>query len=564
MRRAFGRLARWLTALQGTSSLSEACLALARDPGCWCRRNHLPPIQEILRDLLQGREVELATRLEKQAPPGMRCLLRIRGLPPLSIHRLWKQHGISDLSGLVGFLQKGGGIPGLDRRTQVFIRASARALQAQQGGMLRTAACFVAGNLVDHCLALPGVLAARITGDLARGEEVVHRVEVVLALKSEARKHGGLSAQHQKGSETLRSEARKYGGLSLPFLESPRRRTYPWGMVINGVFSSRSVRLICVPPSRYGVASYLGASSREHHRWVEETLLRSPPGQGVSVGASEAEDVMDEEAWCRRMGKTWLPPELRQGRQWPLGPLSLVAEEDLQGDLHLHTSWTHGAGTPETMIEAAIARGYHYLAITEHSRSVAEAGGLAPRQIPEYVRRIRDLGCRYPRIRLLAGMEVDIREDGTLDLPESSLEQLDVVIASIHSGFDLSMAGQVQRLKRGMAHPRVSILGHPTGRLLTRAPPLPVPWNTLVRLAAENRVCLELNCRENRLDAPWKLLRQARDAGVDIVVSTDAHDVSHLDQRGFGVLQARRAGLSRSHVLNTRNVEEVLRRLHTR
>lgn len=231
----------------------------------------------------------------------------------------------------------------------------------------------------------------------------------------------------------------------------------------------------------------------------------------------------------------------------------LLRRADLQGDLHVHSSITDGKHSPEEMVEEAIRQGHRYVAITEHSRTVGLAGGLSPRMVPAYIRRIRQLSAAYPEIQILAGMEVDILEDGTLDLPDGTLAKLDLVIASIHGGFDLSLDQQCRRLDRALRHPRVRILAHPTGRLLARRSALPIPWDFLVSLARETGVCLELNCREERLDAPWELLTLARQAGVQVVISTDAHSVAHLGGLTSGTVQARRAGLTPADVVNTRD-----------
>jgi histidinol phosphatase-like PHP family hydrolase len=243
-------------------------------------------------------------------------------------------------------------------------------------------------------------------------------------------------------------------------------------------------------------------------------------------------------------------------------PLGLLRREDLQGDLHIHTSITDGKHSPEEMIGEAIRQGHRYAAITDHSRTVGLAGGLTPRMVPAYIRRIRQLNTAYPDIQILAGMEVDILEDGNLDLPDATLAKLDLVIASIHGGFDLSLDQQCRRLDRALRHPLVRILAHPTGRLLGKRSALPIPWGFLVALARETGVCLELNCREERLDAPWELLRLARQAGVGVVISTDAHSVAHLGGLTSGAVQARRAGLTPADVVNTRDFPSLTNWLH--
>jgi DNA polymerase (family 10) len=233
-----------------------------------------------------------------------------------------------------------------------------------------------------------------------------------------------------------------------------------------------------------------------------------------------------------------------------------VELDDIRGDVHMHTVETDGKNTIEEMIEAARARGYQYMAITDHSKNLAMANGLDDKRAEAHIRRIRAAGKKYGDIRVLAGIEVDILADGDLDLSDSVLEQMDVVIASVHSHFNQEPARMTDRLLRAVENPNTSILGHPTGRLLLRRDSYQFDMEAVFRAAAKQYVAMELNAYPERLDLCDVHLRLARKHGLKVVINTDSHHTSHLEKMKYGVLQARRAWLTPNDVLNTLPAEK--------
>ncbi|MBV9147668.1 MAG: PHP domain-containing protein, partial [Acidobacteria bacterium] len=257
----------------------------------------------------------------------------------------------------------------------------------------------------------------------------------------------------------------------------------------------------------------------------------------------------------------YIPPELRENQgeieaaeQHRLPRLLELA--DIRGDVHMHTVETDGRCTIEEMIEAARQRGYEYMAITDHSKNLAFANGLDDARARAHIEKIRGVDARTEGIHVLAGIEVDILADGELDLSGSVLEEMDLVIASVHSHFQQEPQQMTDRLLRAINSGHISILGHPTGRILLRREGYDFDLDAVLRAAADNDVAMELNAYPDRLDLCDRHLKMARERGVKIVINTDSHHTSHLEKMRYGVLQARRAWLTRDDVLNTLPAEQ--------
>jgi len=317
-------------------------------------------------------------------------------------------------------------------------------------------------------------------------------------------------------------------------------------------------------PDSFGAAMQYFTGSKAHNVALRQRALK----MGYTLSEYSLARLDNEKAVA---GKTeeeiyvklkldYIPPELREN----LGELDaaeshtlpvLISQADLMGDVHMHTFETDGRNTIEEMAEAAKEHGYNYMAITDHSKNLAFANGLDDRRAVEHIERIRAANDKSGKIRIFAGVEVDILADGTLDLSDSVLEQMDIVIASVHSHFNQSPAEMTDRLLKAVQNPNVSLLGHPTGRLLLRRDAYSFDIDAVLREAAQKRVAMELNAYPDRLDLNDRHLKLAKRHGVKIVINTDSHHTSHLDKIRFGVLQARRAWLTKEDVLNTLPVQ---------
>ena len=328
--------------------------------------------------------------------------------------------------------------------------------------------------------------------------------------------------------------------------------------------SGLQVDVRAVPEESYGAALLYFTGSQAHN--IALRGLAAHRGwklneYGLFSGKRRIAGLTEEEIY-KKLGLSFIPPELREDR----GEIALAAADklprlvtptDIRGDLHVHSDWTDGTAPIEAMAEAAQARGYEYIALTDHSRRVAMAHGLDPARLSRQGREIDRLNAHLHGLTILKGIEVDILKDGSLDLPDASLAKLDVVVASIHSYFDLPPEVQTDRMIRAMRNPHVSIIGHPTGRLIGEREPYEIDMERVIAAAREHGCHLEINAQPDRLDLNDNYIHAAKQAGVTLVISTDAHSVDAFECIRFGVDQARRGWLTADDVINTRSLPEL-------
>jgi DNA polymerase (family 10) len=341
--------------------------------------------------------------------------------------------------------------------------------------------------------------------------------------------------------------------------------------------SGLQVDLRILPPESYGAALVYFTGSKEHNvklriRAVERGLKVSEYGvYKVTKQEREADDIRagkriaghTEEEVYEALGLAYVPPALREDRgeieAAEKGELPrLVTAEELRGDLHMHSTWSDGRNSIEEMVEACKQRGYAYLAITDHSKALAMTGGLDAARLREQWQEIAEVQERHPEIRILRGQEVDILQDGSLDQDDDALEELDIVLVSVHSHFELPAAEQTERILRAVAHPQVNLLCHPTGRLIGRRKAMEFDLDAVLDACAEHRVALEVNASPRRLDLKDTHLLRARELGIPIAINTDAHGTKGLDQRRYGLDQAQRAWVGPDDVLNCRELDGLL------
>jgi DNA polymerase (family 10) len=328
--------------------------------------------------------------------------------------------------------------------------------------------------------------------------------------------------------------------------------------------SGLQVDIRAVPEDSYGAALLYFTGSKAHN-----IALRSLANErdwklneyGLFAGKRRIAGVSEQEVY-QKLGLAFIPPELREDRgEIPLAQANklprLVTLSDIRGDLHVHSDWTDGTTTIAAMAAGAQALGYEYMALTDHSRRVAMAHGLDPARLSRQIREIDRLNEKLDGFTVLKGIEVDILKDGRLDLPDSSLSQLDLVIASVHSYFDLSQQAQTDRVVRAMENRYVSIIGHPTGRLIGERKPYEIDMERVISAARDLGCVLEVNAEPDRLDLNDIHAYAAKSTGVKLAISTDAHSVNALQYMRFGVDQARRGWLTADDVLNTRSLAEL-------
>jgi len=328
--------------------------------------------------------------------------------------------------------------------------------------------------------------------------------------------------------------------------------------------SGLQVDVRAVPEQSYGAALLYFTGSKPHN--IALRGLANDRGwklneYGLFSGKRRIAGATEEEVY-EKLGLTYIPPEMREDRgEIALAQANklprLVTLADIRGDLHVHSDWTDGTVSIEGMAAGAQACGYDYMALTDHSRRVAMAHGLDPARVTRQIREIDKLSAKFKGFTILKGIEVDILKDGSLDLPDSTLEKLDVVVASVHSFFDLPREAQTERVIRAMRNRHLSILGHPTGRLIGEREPYEIDMDRVLSAAHDLGCYVEINAEPDRLDLNDIHAHAAKSKGVKVAVSTDAHSVNAFQYMRFGIDQARRGWLTADDVINTRSLADL-------
>jgi DNA polymerase (family 10) len=483
--------------------------------------------------------------LRRRVPPGLRALLSLPGLGPVRVRALKSRLGIRGIEDLERALSAGrltrlkGFGPGIESRLRSAL-ADKAAAGAQR--MPWPVAAEYAEPLKAYLQSLPGVARAEIAGSYRRGRDTVGDLDLLV---SSARGGGPIRA------------LRRYEDLRELTAAGTTKAS---GVLRNGL--QFDVRV--VPRRSFGTALHYFTGSRDHNIHIrrraqergyklnEYGLFR---GKARIAGATE-------EGLFAALDLPWIPPELREDR----GEIeaaersalpALIERRDLQGDLHAHTDASDGREPLQKLVAAARARRLRYLAITDHSKYLGVVGGLDAAHLARQIDTIDALNERLSDLVLLKGAEVDILEDGKLALPDSILRRLDLVVVSVHSQFGLSEAKQTARVLRALERPCVSILAHPTGRLLGERPPYAIDFERLLRALLERPCYLEINGQPKRLDPDDVHVKAARDAGVLLSIDSDAHSGAQLAYLDNGIRQARRGWVSRNDVLNARPLNEV-------
>ncbi len=502
-----------------------------------------------IKELVTTGELRLFTELSEQVPASLIELMRLPGLGAKKANRLWKDLDVTTIDQLEIAAQGDAiaGLPGFGKKTQSKLLEAIERYRRHQNRFKVSDADQYVLPLLEYLRALPGVSKAEVAGSYRRRRETVGDVDI-LAITEEPK--------------PVMEGFTKYGDVGKVEKAGETR-----GTVL--LKSGLQVDLRILPPQSYGAALVYFTGSKEHN--VKLRMRAIDRGLRISEYGVFAEDEDDDpsDPWAgdfvagweeadvyEAVELPWIPPELRENR----GEIAAAAENSLpdlitvdaiKGDLQMHSTWSDGKNTIEEMLEGCAARGYEYFAITDHSKALAMTGGLDAKALQRQWREIDELEQRHDEIRILRSMEVDILADGSLDLEDEMLDKLDLVLISIHSRFDLPLVKQTERIIKAIEHPAVNILGHPTGRQINRRDAMRFDLDAVMECAAEHKVALELNAHPNRLDLRDTHLMQARELGVRIVISTDAHRVAELDLMRYGVEQARRAWFENSDVINT-------------
>ncbi len=495
-----------------------------------------------IREIVETGKLSELEAVRERVPPSLRELMQIEGLGAKKVRALWKSLNITDLKGLLwaAETEKIREVSGFGKRTEEKILEAAKELEDGERRFLRPKAEEIGEPLLDYLRNLSGVRTADIAGSYRRGKETVGDLDILII--------------RDEGAEVMGSFV-EYEDVERIVSRGDTRST----VVLRG---GMHVDLRVVAPESYGAALHYFTGSKAH----SVSLRKRANGKGLKIneyGVFRDEERVageTEEAVFEAVDLAWIPPELREDR----GEIDAAAEgnlpallslDDIRGDLHCHTDETDGRAEMKEMVEAARKRGYAFLAISDHTQNVTVANGMDEKRLRKQLEAIDRLNDELDDFVILKAAEVDILKDGTLDLPDSVLQELDFRVCSIHSKFNLSREEQTERILKAMDNPMFTILGHPTGRLLNTRKPYEVDMEAIIRGAAERGCFLELNAHFDRLDLNDAHCRMAKDAGVKVAISTDAHAPSHLAFMRYGVDQARRGWLEKGDVVNTRGVE---------
>jgi DNA polymerase (family 10) len=501
-----------------------------------------------IQTIVETGELPLLKELTAELPESLVEMMRIPGVGPKRAKLVYDTLGIKTLDELEAAARAGRlrEVKGLGETLEArILQGIAEHRQRSRRVPLAEAEAFVR-PLAEYLRATPGVIELDVAGSFRRRVETVGDLDVLVA------------------AERPEQVAERF--VAYPQVKEVLARGPTKCSVV--LRSGLQVDLRLVPEEAYGAALHYFTGSKPHNIAIRTLGVRRKlkiNEYGVFRGARRVGGRQEEEVF-QAVGLPWIPPELREDRgeidAARAGRLpKLVELSDIRGDLQMHTKYTDGQQTIEEMAEACRARGYQYLAITDHTKAVRVAGGLDAAEFRRQFREIDRLRSRFDGLLILKGAEVDILEDGRLDLDEATLAELDVVVVSVHSKFNLPTEAMTRRIVRALQHKRVHILGHPTGRLLGRRAPYGVDMETIVKAARDYGVALEINAQPDRLDLNDLNIQMAREAGVKLVISTDAHRVEELDYMRYGVDQARRGWCEARDILNTLPREAFLKAL---
>ena len=492
---------------------------------------------EVIRDLAEDRKPQLLADLTDEIPEGLVEMTRLPSVGPRTVGRLWKELGVTTVEELAAEEpERISSLKGFGKKSAQKMVQAARTYNATERRMLLDDATSMGDRILHFVRSHPATERAEVGGSLRRMKETIGDIDIVAASTDPA------------------SLADAFA--EAPFAEEVLAHGPKKVFVLSG---GTEVDLRIVDPEAYGTLLHHFTGGQAHNIALRERAVK----MGINIseyglaeaGTGDYKPVATEEDLYSRLDLSYIPPELREDtgeiEASDKGSLpDLVSTGDVRGDLHVHTNFSDGKGTIESMAEAAIELGYEYLVFCDHSQSLRVANGLSPERLKEKLEAVRAADEKYDEIRLFCGSEVDILRDGSLDYEDDVLAELDFVVASVHTSFGVGEEAMTERIVRAINNPYVRTIGHPTGRILNRREPYEVDVSRLIREAAATNTALELNAYVDRLDLSVPYVREAVGAGVRITIDTDAHDERALSYMKYGVSQARRAWVEKGSVIN--------------
>jgi DNA polymerase (family 10) len=533
---------------------AQAIEGLAEDVAALAARNALLEVPGIGKDLagkiteyLSSGAIGYLEELRAEIPAGVIELMGIHGVGPKTAKLLYEQVGVDSVEKLEALARahRLAGLPGIKAKTEENIL---KGIAVWRSGRERTplgAALLLAEEILPRLRALPEVRQIEAAGSLRRMKETVKDIDILVTSESPARVMEVFVGLPNVAEVLAHGETKS----------SVRLR--------EGIQADLRV----VEPESFGAALQYFTGSKQHNIRVRELAQRrglkvSEYGVFEERSNRRVAGATEEEVYAA-VGLPWVPPELREDGGEIEAALEgrlplLVSVADIRGDLQMHSTWSDGAHPVAELVEGVRAKGYRYMALTDHSRAVTVAGGMTEERLLRMAEEVQALNRKLRGFRVLAGCEVDILGDGRLDFPDEILRRLDIVLVSVHSRFKMSRDEMTARIVRAVSHPLVHILAHPTGRLIGERAAYEVDMEAVLAAARQAGTAVEINASPSRLDLNDHHARRAKDLGIPVVINTDAHRIGQLDYMRFGVSVARRAWLGPQDVLNTRAEGDLL------
>lgn len=501
-----------------------------------------------INDIVNHKEIDLLKRLEEKNPIDFEELNRIQGLGPRRIKKLYEILNVQNIDDLYHAAEehKIRNLQGFSAKIEEHILEEIKKIKEKYNRIKISTAEQYALPFVEYLRKNRSIQDIQIAGSYRRRKETIGDIDILVTCDD---------------SISVTEDFINYNDVDEVLAKGDTRSSI---VLKSGI----QVDLRVLPQKSYGAAMLYFTGSKAHNIVIRK-LAKQKDWKVNEYGLFSNDDFLageTEKGIYNKLGLPYIEPELRENRgefeAAEEGNLpELIKLSDIKGDLHSHTILTDGKNTLEEMAEAAQKLGYRYIANTDHSKRVTVAGGLDEKEVIENIKRTDKLNEQFKNFTILKGIEVDILEDGSLDLPDYILKELDIVIGAIHYKFNLSREEQTERILRAMDNPYFNILAHPTGRLINEREPYDIDLVKIMKKAKENNCILEINAQPSRLDLDDLNSRKAKEMGVKLAISTDAHSTTQLDFMRYGIGQARRGWIEKNNVINTKNINELTKTL---
>lgn len=500
----------------------------------------------VIEEFINTGKSEVLEELQEEVPGGLIPLLNVPGLGGKKIARLYKELGITDAESLKEACEqeKVQELAGFGKKSEEKILAALNEMGKRPERLPLWMLIPAAAEIENHLSQMNGIAKFSRAGSLRRMRETVKDLDFIIAVNE---------------AETVKEQLLGLPGIVHVIAAGDTKVSvelqfeYPV-----------SVDFRLVEPTEFATALHHFTGSKDHN--VRMRQLAKERGEKISeygVENTETGEITtfeSEEQFFAHFGLPFIPPEMREDGSEVDDAKDLagiISLDDIKGDLHMHSTWSDGAHTIEEMVEACRKKGYNYIAITDHSQFLRVANGLTPDRLRQQREEIARLNEKYDDFTILSGVEMDILPDGTLDYDDELLEEMDIVIASIHSSFSQPREKIMQRLKTALESHHVDIIAHPSGRVIGRRDGYDADMDMLIELAKDTGTALELNASPYRLDLSSANVRKAQEAGVKLVINTDAHSIEGLEVMPIGIAAAKKGWIKRENVLNTFDISQL-------